>query len=101
MRDRLVERGYVQTVPSCRKKLVRFTTCHGVFDWPYALQRHVVARNLRDVQGALEAMGLNLEELIDEEMTRASVTVVWAVWRLASSIPGDVRVAGARLRHPL
>lgn len=28
-----------------------------------------------DVQGALEAMGLNLEELIDEEMTRASVTV--------------------------
>lgn len=39
-----------------------------------------------DVQGALEAMGLNLEELIDEEMTQASVTVAWDVWRLASLI---------------
>lgn len=28
-----------------------------------------------DVQGALEAMGLNLEELIDEENDGASVTV--------------------------
>lgn len=39
-----------------------------------------------DVQGALEAMGLNLEELIDEEMTRASVTVAQDVWQLASLI---------------
>lgn len=39
-----------------------------------------------DVQGALEAMGLNLEEPIDEENDPASVTVAWAVWRLASSI---------------
>ncbi len=101
MRDRLVSAGYVQTVPSCRKKLVRFTTVDGVFDWPYAFQRHVVARNYEDVQGALEAMGLNLEELIDKKMTRASVMVAWDVWRLASLFSGDVRVAGARLRHPL
>ncbi len=46
-------------------------------------------------------MGLNLEELIDEEKTQASVTVAWDVWRLASLILCDVRVAGARLRHPL
>ncbi|XPE60668.1 glycogen/starch/alpha-glucan phosphorylase [Shigella flexneri] len=39
-------------------------------------------------------MGLNLEELIDEENDPASVTVAWDVWRLASSISGDVRVAG-------
>lgn len=39
-----------------------------------------------DVQGALEAMGLNLEELIDEENDPGPVTVARAVWRLASSI---------------
>ncbi|STJ52617.1 glycogen phosphorylase [Escherichia coli] len=31
VRDRLVERWLRQTVPSCRKKLVRFTTCRWSF----------------------------------------------------------------------
>ncbi len=83
MRDRSWSAGYVQTVPSCRKKLVRLLPVDGVFDWPYALQRHVVARIYEDVQGALEAMGLNLEELLMKKMIRASVTVAWDVWRLA------------------
>ncbi len=53
-----------------------------------------------DAQGALEAMGLNLEELIDEE-NPASVTVARPSGGLLPRFSGDVRVAGARLRHPL
>lgn len=67
VRDRLVGAGYVQTVPSCRRNSSGLLPVDGVFDWPYALQRHVVVGIYEDVQGALEAMGLNLEELIDEE----------------------------------
>lgn len=39
-----------------------------------------------DVQGALEAMGLNLEELIDEENDPGLGNGGLDVWRLASSI---------------
>lgn len=39
-----------------------------------------------DVQGALEAMGLNLEELIDEENDPGLGNGGWDVWQLASLI---------------
>ncbi len=54
-----------------------------------------------DVSSALAEMGLDLEELIDEENDPGLATAVWAVWRLASLTPGGAGSAGTRLRHPL
>ncbi|UMG87842.1 glycogen/starch/alpha-glucan phosphorylase [Klebsiella pneumoniae] len=61
--------GYVQNRAQLSQETRQvYYPSDGVSDWPYAFQRHVVARHLRRCeQGALEAMGLNLEELIDEE----------------------------------
>ncbi|MFR4486712.1 MAG: hypothetical protein ACLT78_06345 [Escherichia coli] len=49
--DHLVERWLRQTVPSCRKKLVRFTTCRWSFDWPYAFNAMLSLGIYEDVQG--------------------------------------------------
>ncbi|STS85767.1 glycogen phosphorylase [Klebsiella pneumoniae] len=54
-----------------------------------------------DVSSALAEMGLDLEELIDEENDPGLATAVWAAWRLASLTPGGAGSAGTRLRHPL
>jgi starch phosphorylase len=54
-----------------------------------------------DVKSALEEMGLDLEELIDEENDPGLATAVWAVWRPASSTRWRRWAAGTRLRYPL
>lgn len=87
MRDRLVERW----LRSNRAQLSQETRQVYYLSMEFLIGRTLSNAMLslgiyEDVQGALEAMGLNLEELIDEEMTRASVTVAWDVWRLASLI---------------
>ncbi len=87
MRDRLVERW----LRSNRAQLSQETRQVYYLSMEFLIGRTLSNAMLslgiyEDVQGALEAMGLNLEELIDEENDPASVTVAWAVWRLASSI---------------
>lgn len=58
VRDRLVERWLRSNRAQLSQKLVRFTTCRWSFDWPYALQRHVVARNLRRCTGRTGSDGV-------------------------------------------
>lgn len=87
MRDRLVERW----LRSNRAQLSQETRQVYYLSMEFLIGRTLSNAMLslgiyEDVQGALEAMGLNLEELIDEEMTQASVTVAWDVWQLASLI---------------
>ena len=85
VRDRLVERW----LRSNRAQLSQETRQVYYLSMEFLIGRTLSNAMLslgiyEDVQGALEAMGLNLEELIDEE--KASVTVAWDVWRLASLI---------------
>lgn len=87
MRDRLVERW----LRSNRAQLSQETRQVYYLSMEFLIGRTLSNAMLslgiyEDVQGALEAMGLNLEELIDEENDQASVTVAWDVWRLASLI---------------
>lgn len=87
MRDRLVERW----LRSNRAQLSQETRQVYYLSMEFLIGRTLSNAMLslgiyEDVQGALEAMGLNLEELIDEENDQASVTVARDVWRLASLI---------------
>ena len=87
VRDRLVERW----LRSNRAQLSQETRQVYYLSMEFLIGRTLSNAMLslgiyEDVQGALEAMGLNLEELIDEENDPASVTVAWDVWRLASLI---------------
>lgn len=92
----MAERNVICCARSSRGALVTFKPCPVVAARQvyYLSMEFLIGRTLsnamlslgiyEDVQGALEAMGLNLEELIDEENDQASVTVAWDVWRLAS-----------------
>ncbi|STE48625.1 glycogen phosphorylase [Escherichia coli] len=59
VRDRLVERWLrSKPCPVVARNSSGLLPVDGVFDWPYALQRHVVARNLRRCTGRTGSDGV-------------------------------------------
>lgn len=103
VRDRLVERW----LRSNRAQLSQETRQVYYLSMEFLIGRTLSNAMLslgiyEDVQGALEAMGLNLEELIDEENDPGLGNGGFGTsGGLLPRFSGDVRVAGARLRHPL